>query len=35
MYEVTVMVENKDRLNKYINDLNMLNNIISVERLIK
>lgn len=35
VFEVTVLVENKTKLNKYINDLTSLSNIISVERLIK
>lgn len=35
MYEVTVVVENKSKLTKYINDLNSLDNVIHVERLIK
>jgi len=34
-YEVTVSVINKEKLMKYMNDLNMINNILSVERLIK
>ena len=35
LYEITILVENKDKLNKYVNDLEMLPNILSVERLIK
>ena len=34
-YELTISVENIDKLNKYINDLRMLNKIISIERVIK
>lgn len=34
-YQVTVLVENKEKLMKYMNDLNMISNILSVERLIK
>ena len=35
LYEITVLVENKERLSKYMNDLDMLSNVVSVERLIK
>ena len=35
IYQVTVLVENKERLTKYMNDLRMIPNILSVERLIK
>ncbi len=35
IYQVTVLVENKGRLTKYMNDLRMIPNILSVERLIK
>ena len=35
IYEIIVLVENKEKLNKYINDLQMLSNVLSVERLIK
>ncbi|MEG2322160.1 MAG: bifunctional (p)ppGpp synthetase/guanosine-3',5'-bis(diphosphate) 3'-pyrophosphohydrolase [Bacilli bacterium] len=35
MYEITVLVENKEKLLKYMNDLKMVSNILSVERLIK
>ena len=35
LYEITVLVENKERLTKYMNDLDMLSNVVSVERLIK
>ena len=35
LYQITVSVENKEKLLKYMNDLNMNNNILSVERLIK
>lgn len=35
LYEITILVESKEKLNKYINDLMMLNNILSVERLVK
>ena len=35
LYEITLLVESKEKLNKYINDLMMLSNILSVERLLK
>ena len=35
IYQITVLVENKERLTKYMNDLNMIPNVLSVERLIK
>ena len=35
IYQITVLVENKERLVKYMNDLNMIPNVLSVERLIK
>ncbi len=35
IYQITVLVENKERLTKYMNDLRMIPNILSVERLIK
>ena len=35
LYEITLLVESKEKLNKYINDLMMLSNILSVERLVK
>ena len=35
LYEITVLVENKEKLLKYMNDLNMVPNILNVERLIK
>ncbi len=35
IYQVTILVENKERLTKYMNDLRMIPNILSVERLIK
>ena len=35
IYQVTVLVENKERLTKYMNDLRMIPNVLSVERLIK
>ena len=35
IYQITVLVENKERLMKYMNDLNMIPNVLSVERLIK
>jgi len=35
LYEITILVENKEKLVKYMNDLNSLRNIINVERLIK
>ena len=35
IYQITVLVESKEKLNKYINDLRMIPNILSVERLIK
>ena len=35
LYEITILVENKEKLVKYINDLETLKNIVSVERLIK
>ena len=35
IYQITVLVENKERLIKYMNDLNMIPNVLSVERLIK
>ena len=34
-YQVTVLVENKAKLLKYMNDLNMIPHILKVERLIK
>ena len=34
-YQVTVLVENKAKLIKYMNDLNMIPHILTVERLIK
>jgi len=34
IYEITILVDNKERLNKYINDLETLSNVLSVERLI-
>ena len=35
IYQITVLVESKEKLTKYINDLRMIPNILSVERLIK
>ncbi len=35
IYQITILVLNKERLVKYINDLSMLPNVLSVERLIK
>ena len=35
IYQITVLVEDKERLTKYMNDLNMIPNVLSVERLIK
>ena len=35
LYELTVLVESKEKLDKYINDLNGINGVISVERLIR
>ena len=35
IYQITVLVENKEKLTKYMNDLNMIPNVLSVERLIK
>ena len=35
IYQITVLVESKEKLTKYINDLRMVPNILSVERLIK
>ena len=35
IYQITILVENKERLIKYMNDLNMIPNVLSVERLIK
>ena len=35
IYQITVLVENKEKLIKYMNDLNMIPNVLSVERLIK
>ena len=35
LYDITILVENKEKLNKYINDLEMLSNILSVERKIQ
>ena len=35
IYQITVLVENKEKLTKYINDLRTISNILSVERLIK
>ena len=35
IYQITILVENKERLVKYMNDLNMISNVLSVERLIK
>ena len=35
IYEITVLVENKAKLTKYINDLRTISDILSVERLIK
>ncbi len=35
IYQITVLVENKEKLTKYMNDLRMIPNILSVERLIK
>ena len=35
IYQITVLVESKERLTKYMNDLNMIPNVLSVERLIK
>ena len=35
IYQVTILVENKERLTKYMNDLRMIPNVLSVERLIK
>ena len=35
MYEITILVEDKEKLNKYINDLFTIKNVINVERLIK
>ncbi len=35
IYQITILVLNKERLVKYINDLGMLPNVLSVERLIK
>lgn len=35
MYEITVLVSNKERLNKFINDIDSIPNILSVERAIK
>ena len=35
MFDVTLLVENKEKLFKFINDLEMMDNITSVERLIK
>ena len=35
LYEITVVVSNKDRLIKFMNEISSINNIIDVERLIK
>ena len=35
LYEITVVVPNKERLIKFINEISSINNIIDVERLIK
>ncbi len=35
LYEITVLVSNKERLIKFINEINSINNIDDVERLIK
>lgn len=35
IYQITILVLNKERLVNYINDLSMLPNVLSVERLIK
>ena len=35
IYQITVLVESKEKLTKYMNDLKMIPNILSVERLIK
>ena len=35
MFDITILVENKEKLLKFINDLEMLENITRVERLIK
>ena len=32
MHEITVLVSNKERLNKFINDIDSIPNILSVER---
>ena len=35
MFDITLLVPNKEKLLKFINDLEMLENITSVERIIK
>ena len=35
MFDITVLVPNLEKLNKFINDLEMLEKIIRVERIIK
>ena len=35
IYQIIVLVESKEKLTKYMNDLRMIPNILSVERLIK
>ena len=35
LYEVTILVSDKEKLEKYIHDLEMVPSIYSVERLIK
>lgn len=35
MYDITILVTDKEKLSKFINDIEMISNIISVERVIK
>jgi len=34
IYEITILVDNKEKLTKYVNDLETLPNVLSVERKI-
>jgi len=34
-YKLTILVENKTSLNKFINDLNTIPNVLNIERLIQ